>query len=222
MTPADLIPLAGYEKRSGDELIERSRSFLQVHRTRRTVRDFSSEHVPLEVIQNALRAAGSAPSGANLQPWSFVVVQDSDIKRRIRDAAEGEEKQFYDERAPQEWLRALEPLGTDWRKPFLERAPYLIAIFEQSYGLLPDGSKVKHYYAKESVGIATGMLINALHFAGLATLTHTPSPMGFLNEILARPENEKPFLLLVVGYPAQDARVPDITRKELDEVAVFV
>lgn len=221
MSPADLIPLVGYEWISADEMVERSRRFLERHRTRRTVRDFSSESVPLEAIRNALKAAGAAPSGANLQPWTFVVVQDPGIKRRIRAAAEREEKQFYEERAPQEWLRALEPLGTDWRKPFLEQAPYLIAIFEQSYGMLPDGSKVKHYYAKESVGIATGMLINALHYAGLATLTHTPSPMGFLNDILERPENERPFLLLVAGYPAEDARVPDISRKELNEIAVF-
>lgn len=222
MSPAELIPLAGYRRRSDDEMIERSRWFLEVHRTRRTVRDFSSDPVPVEVIENALRAAGSAPSGANLQPWQFVVIEDKERKSRIRQAAEQEEKQFYTERAPQEWLDALEALGTDWRKPFLETAPFLIAVFVQRYGVRPDGKQVKHYYAIESVGIATGMLINALHYCGLATLTHTPSPMGFLNEILDRPENERPFLLLVVGYPAEGARVPDISRKRLSEFAEFL
>lgn len=222
MSPAKSIPLAGYQRFGAEEMVERSRLFLQWHSTRRTVREFSPETVPREVIENALRAAGSAPSGANLQPWTFVFIQEPKIKRRIRAAAEQEEMQFYEERAPQEWLQALEPLGTDWRKPFLERAPYLIAIFEQIYGVLPDGTRVKHYYAKESVGIATGMLINALHYSGLATLTHTPSPMGFLNEILGRPENEKPFLLLVVGYPAKGAKVPDISRKDLGEIAIFM
>lgn len=222
MAPARLIPLPDFDHRPPQELVNRSREFFELHRTRRTVREFSSEPVPLEVIQNALRAAGSAPSGANLQPWQFVVVQDKDLKRRIREAAEQEEKQFYTERAPQEWLEALEPLGTDWHKPFLEAAPFLIAIFVQRYGVNPDGTPVKHYYAVESVGIATGMLINALHYSGLATLTHTPSPMGFLNEILQRPENERPFLLLVVGYPLANARVPDIGRKELHEIAEFL
>lgn len=177
--------------------------------------------VAREVIEKCLLVAGSAPSGANLQPWHFVVVGDPAIKTRIRQAAEVEEREFYEQRAPQEWLDALAPLGTDANKPFLETAPYLIAIFSQSYGLLPDGRKVKNYYVQESVGIATGMLVTALHNAGLASLTHTPSPMGFLNEILGRPANEKPFLLLVVGHPAENAMVPDITRKSLAETTTF-
>ncbi|MBZ0089185.1 MAG: nitroreductase family protein [Thermoanaerobaculia bacterium] len=189
---------------------------------RRTVRDFSDRAVPLDVIQDCLLAAGTAPNGANMQPWHFVVVSDSGVKTRIRTAAEVEERDFYTHKAPQEWLDALAPLGTDDQKPFLETAPYLIAIFVQRYGLLPDGRKFKHYYPIESVGIATGMLITALHQAGLATLTHTPSPMGFLNEILDRPKNERPFLLLVVGYPDPAAEVPDITKKSLDEIVTYV
>ena len=168
-----------------------------------------------------LEAASSAPSGANLQPWHFAVVSDAASKKRIREGAENEEREFYERRAPQEWLDALAPLGTDSHKPFLERAPYLIAVFEQTWGHLPDGRRVKHYYPKESVALATGILIAALHRAGLATLTHTPSPMGFLNEILERPKNERPFLLLVVGYPEEGARVPDIRRKPLGEVVSF-
>lgn len=157
-----------------------------------------------------------------MQPWSFVAVSDTDVKRRIRVAAEEEEQEFYDHRAPQEWLDALAPLGTDPNKPFLENAPYLIAIFAQKFGVLPDGRQVKHYYATESVGIATGILLTALHNAGLASLTHTPSPMGFLNEILGRPANERPYLLIVTGYPTNDATVPDITKKNLDEIATFI
>jgi iodotyrosine deiodinase len=186
------------------------------------VRQFSARAVPQEIIQTCLRAAGTAPSGANLQPWQFVVVQDPAVKREIREAAEAEEREFYEHRAPPEWLAALEPLGTDWEKPFLETAPYLIAILYKNYDLLPDGRKVKNYYAIESVGIATGFLIAALHHAGLATLTHTPSPMAFLNEILNRPKNERPFLLLVAGYPAEDAQVPVITKKSLEEIATFI
>ena len=167
-------------------------------------------------------AAGTAPSGANLQPWHFVVVSDPAIKRRIRTAAEKEEYDFYHGRAPQEWLDALAPLGTDDQKPYLETAPFLIAVFAQSYGSLPDGRKVKHYYVSESVGIATGILITAVHHAGLVSLTHTPSPMGFLNEILDRPNHEKPFLLLIVGYPANDAVVPEITKRPLSEIATFL
>lgn len=189
---------------------------------RRTVRQFSDRPVDPGVIEHCLRAAGTAPSGANLQPWHFVVVTDPDLKRQIREGAEKEEREFYRSRAPQEWLDALAPLGTDDRKPFLETAPCLIAIFAQSYGLLPDGRKVKNYYVQESVGIATGMLITAIHHAGLASLTHTPSPMGFLNTILNRPPNEKPFLLLVVGYPASGAVVPDIGKKPLAEIATFL
>jgi nitroreductase len=189
---------------------------------RRTVRDFSDRPVPRDVIEKCLQAAGTAPSGANQQPWHFVVVSDPEIKRQIREAAEEEERAFYSGRAPDEWLEALSHLGTDAHKPFLETAPYLIVIFAQNYGLRSDGSKVKHYYVSESVGIATGMLITAVHNAGLASLTHTPSPMGFLSEILNRPPNERAFLILVVGYPAEDARVPVITKKSLDEIATFV
>jgi nitroreductase len=189
---------------------------------RRTVRDFSDRPVPRALIETLLETAGSAPSGANLQPWHFVAVADPDVKRRIRVAAEVEERDFYERRAPREWLEALAPIGTDWRKPFLETAPWLIAVFVRKYGIAPDGARVPHYYPVESVGLATGFLIAAVHRAGLACLTHTPSPMGFLNEILGRPANEKPFLLLVVGYPAPDAAVPDIARKPLEEIVTFV
>jgi nitroreductase len=189
---------------------------------RRTVRDFSDRPVPRDIIETALKAANTAPSGANLQPWHFAVVTGPETKRRIREAAEAEEREFYAHRASPEWLGALEPLGTDEHKPFLETAPYLIAVFLQKFGELPDGRKVKHYYPYESTGLATGILITALHTAGLATLTHTPSPMKFLNDILGRPKSERPFLLLVVGYPADDARVPDISRKPLEEFVSFI
>lgn len=213
-----LQPMPGY---SPTEMEHRADDFYAKIRRRRTVRDFSDRPVPRAVIETCLRAAGTAPNGANLQPWHFVVVQDPAVKRQIRLAAEAEEREFYERRAPEEWLDALAPLGTDASKPFLEMAPYLIAIFAQSYGLLPDGRKVKHYYVSESVGIATGFLIAALHHAGLATLTHTPSPMNFLNEILERPAHERPYLLLVVGHPAADAQVPRITKKPLDEIVTF-
>ena len=196
----------------------RSRIFFENLSTRRTIRDFADDPVPREVIENCIRTAGTAPSGANMQPWHFVLISDPKIKKKIRVAAEKEEKEFYKTRAPKEWLEALAPLGTDNIKPYLETAPYLIAIFMQRFGKLPDGRRVKHYYGLESVGIATGMLITAIHNAGLASLTHTPSPMGFLNEILDRPKNERPFLLLVVGHPAEDARVPDIKRKDISEI----
>lgn len=188
---------------------------------RRTVRQFSDRPVPREIIEQCLLAAGTAPSGANLQPWHFVVVSDPSVKRRIREAAEVEEREFYNGRAPAEWLEALAPLGTDENKPYLEVAPWLIAVFAERYGITPSGRRVSHYYVQESVGIATGLLIAALHYAGLVCLTHTPSPMGFLNEVLGRPAHEKPFLLLVAGYPAPDARVPDITKKALHEIATF-
>ncbi len=204
-----------------NHMLRRSEEFYSEIQTRRTVRDFSNRAVPREVIDNCLRAAGSAPSGANMQPWHFVVVGDAETKRNIRIEAEKEEYEFYQHKAPQEWLDALAPLGTDQHKPFLETAPWLIAIFAQSYGVLPDGRKVKHYYAQESVGIATGFLIAALHHCGLATLTHTPSPMNFLNTILGRPSNERAFLLLVVGYPAEDATVPKITKHQLDKIATY-
>ncbi|MCB9158398.1 MAG: nitroreductase family protein [Caldilineaceae bacterium] len=222
MTEPTFIPLPDYRSYPPAEMAQRAADFYAELRRRRTVRDFSERPVPREVIETCLRTAGTAPNGANLQPWHFVVVADPAVKRQIRVAAEAEEREFYSSRAPQEWLDALAPLGTDAAKPFLETAPYLIAIFAQSYGLLPDGRKVKHYYVAESVGIATGFLIAALHHAGLATLTHTPSPMGFLNEILQRPPHERPYLLLVVGYPADDAQVPAITKKPLDEIATFV
>jgi iodotyrosine deiodinase len=216
------IPLQRHPSLDVEHITERARAFRELMQARRTVRHFSDAPVDRDVIEQCLLVAGSAPSGANLQPWHFVVISDPAVKRRIRDAAEVEEREFYAHRAPQEWLDALAPLGTDAEKPFLETAPYLIAIFSQAYGLLPDGRKVKNYYVQESVGIATGMLITALHQAGLASLTHTPSPMGFLNGILGRPVNEKPFLLLVVGHPAADARVPDIAKKPLAEIASFL
>jgi nitroreductase len=216
------VPLPDYREYPADEMKRRAADFRAELSRRRSVRQFSDRPVPPEVIEECLLAAGSAPSGANMQPWHFVAVSDPEVKRRIREAAEQEEKRFYSERAPQEWLEALAPLGTDEHKPFVETAPYLIVIFVQSYGVTPQGKKYKHYYATESVGIATGILVAAVHNAGLVSLTHTPSPMGFLNEILGRPAHERPFLMLVVGYPAVDAAVPDITRKELSEIATFV
>jgi iodotyrosine deiodinase len=216
------IPLPEYREYPVEEMKRRAREFYLDLRRRRTVRDFSDRPVPPEVIADCLRAAGTAPSGANLQPWHFVVVSDPVLKREIRAKAEKEEREFYHHKAPPEWLEALAPLGTDEHKPYLERAPLLIAVFVQRYGARPDGRRMKHYYAHESVGIATGFLIAALHHAGLACLTHTPSPMGFLNKILSRPASERPFLLLVVGYPAQGAQVPDIRRKALEEIATFV
>jgi nitroreductase len=199
----------------------RARAFYEFLCLRRTVRDFSERAVERAVIEDCLRAAGTAPNGANRQPWHFVAVSDPEVKRRIREAAEEEERAFYQGRAPDAWLEALAPLGTDEHKPFLERAPWLIAIFAQSYEPLAEGGKRKNYYVTESVGIATGMLVTALHEAGLATLTHTPSPMGFLNRILQRPDHERAFLLLVVGHAAEGARVPDITKKPLSEIASF-
>ncbi|MDJ0974551.1 MAG: nitroreductase family protein [Planctomycetota bacterium] len=194
----------------------RAAAFYDEMRRRRTIRHFRDAPIPEGVLEDCLRTAGTAPSGANLQPWHFAVVRDPETKRRIREAAEAEERAFYAERATQEWLDALAPLGTDADKPFLETAPALVAIFGERYHVDAEGKRHKRYYVDESVGIATGLLIAALHHAGLATLTHTPSPMGFLNEILGRPANERAFLLLVVGYPASDAVVPDIGRKALD------
>ena len=222
MSEYPTIPLEKYREYAIDEMRARLREFYEDVARRRTVREFCDRPVPRDLIETALKAAGTAPSGANLQPWHFVVVSGPATKRKIREAAEAEEQEFYEHRASEEWLAALEPLGTDEQKPFLETAPYLIAVFLQKYGELPDGRKVKHYYPTESTGLATGLLITALHRAGLATLTHTPSPMKFLNEILGRPKSERPFLLLVVGYPAEDARVPDIERKELDEFTSWV
>jgi iodotyrosine deiodinase len=203
-----LEPLPPQVQYHESEMLERSLDFYQTIRKRRSVRDFDRRPVPPEVIENALKAAGTAPSGANLQPWHFVVIQGADAKRRIREEAEKEEQAFYSGKAPKEWLEALAPLGTDAAKPFLEEAPVLIAIFSQKVGLTPSGQPVKHYYVPESVGIATGFLIAALHHVGLVTLTHTPSPMGFLNQICGRPGNERPSILLVVGYPKAECQVP--------------
>ena len=215
------VPLPDYREYPPDEMLSRARAFHADLNRRRTVRDFDSREVPREIIEQCLLTAGTAPSGAHRQPWRFVVVSDADIKQQIREAAEIEEQEFYAERAPKEWLEALAPLGTDADKPFLETAPYLIAIFAERYGLGDDGTHLQNYYVTESVGIATGMLIAALHHAGLATLTHTPSPMGFLNQLLGRPKNERPFLLLVVGYPTAGAQVPDLERKPLNDIAAF-
>ncbi len=217
----DTVPLALGEPLDAAERTARARDFADRMATRRTVRDFAATAVPQALIAEALRAAGSAPSGANQQPWRFVAVQDAVIKRQIREAAEEEERQFYQQRAPQEWLDALAPLGTDANKPFLETAPWLIAVFYERFGLDAEGNKHKRYYPHESVGLACGLLIAALHQAGLATLTHTPSPMGFLNQILGRPKNEMPYLLLVVGHPAKDCRVPAIQRLPLESYAQF-
>ncbi len=223
MTDPQTIPLQGPHPPPEPEMLRRAQDFHALMQRRRTVRDFDPRPVQREVIAACIAAAGTAPSGANQQPWHFVAVSDPDVKRRIRLAAEAEEREFYERRAPEEWLDALRPIGTDWHKPFLETAPWLIAIFVQKWGRAADGSKVKHYYPAESVGITTGLLITALHTAGLATLTHTPSPMGFLNEILGRPADaERPFLLLVVGHPAADARVPAIERKEPSAIMTWV
>jgi nitroreductase len=205
-----------------EEMQARCAEFLAEMRRRRTVRHFSERAVPRELIAACLQTAATAPSGANQQPWHFVVVSDLAIRRQLRAAAEAEEREFYTRRATPEWLAALAPLGTDADKPFLEHAPYLIAIFAQTYGVSAEGERVKHYYVSESVGIATGLLIAALHHAGLATLTHTPSPMGFLSQILDRPANEKPFLLLVTGFPEEGAQVPQISKKSLDEFVTFI
>ncbi len=216
------VPAPEIEHRSDDELLQRAREFYEAMQRRRTIRDFSGQPVPREVIEYCLRAAGTAPNGANLQPWHFVAVRDPAVKHEIRVAAEAEEKEFYEHRAPKAWLEALAPLGTDSRKPFLEVAPWLIAVFAQPFRILPDGALSKTYYAIESVGIATGLLVTAVHSCGLAALTHTPSPMGFLNRILGRPSHEKPFVLLVVGHSAKGAVVPDISRKPLNEISSFV
>lgn len=222
MREAIFVPHTEYQERPVKEMKQRAEEFYDLIRKRRTVRDFSDRPVPREIIEKCLLSAGTAPNGANKQPWHFVVVSDPKVKKKIRVEAEKEEHEFYNRRAPEDWLEDLRPFGTDENKPFLEKAPYLIGIFAQSYKLDEDGEKEKHYYVKESVGIATGILITALHNAGLATLTHTPSPMGFLNEIMERPSHEKPFLLLVVGYPEEDVKVPDISKKSLDEIASFI
>lgn len=214
------IPLQ-FERLPVEEQRKRIAEFRRRLSQRRTVREFSPQPVPLEIIEEAIRTAGTAPSGANQQPWRFVLVSNPEIKRRIREAAEAEERDNYGRRFPDEWLQALAPLGTDWHKEFLEVAPYVIVVFRENYGVETIAGKAKttkHYYVMESVGIAVGVLLAALHWAGLATLTHTPSPMAFLNEILARPANEKAYLVIPVGYPAEGAKVPDISRKKLDEI----
>ncbi len=222
MAEPHFIPLPKGPHLSDADLAKRVAEFRETMMRRRTVRDFSERPVARELIQDCLRVAGTAPSGANMQPWHFVAVSDPAVKHEIRIEAEKEEREFYEHRAPKEWLEALAPLGTDWRKPFLETAPWLIAIFSQPYKILPNGRRMKHYYATESVGIATGFLVAAIHQAGLVSLTHTPSPMAFLNRILKRPAYEKPFLLLVVGHPAENTVVPDIHRKDVDLISSFV
>ena len=222
MAESGFVPLSGYREYATDEMLQRAAEFYAKMSRRRTVRDFSDRPVPEAVIADCIRVAGSAPSGAHAQPWHFVAISDPAVKSKIREAAEAEERAFYETRAPREWLDALAPLGTDAEKPFLETAPYLIAIFARRFGYDELGRRVKHYYVQESVGIATGMLIAAVHHAGLVSLTHTPSPMNFLNQILGRPENERPFLLLVVGYPNEDTQVPVLRRKSLGEISDFL
>ena len=220
MTEPDFVPLTTWREYPPEEMEARAAAFYREMSRRRTTRHFSDRPVARSVIEHCIRTAGTAPSGAHLQPWHFVAVGDPEVKRRIRAAAEEAEREFY-ATAPEEWLQALAPLGTDAEKPYLEVAPWLIAVFAQRHGVTEDGSSRKHYYVSESVGIASGLLIAALHHAGLATLTHTPSPMGFLNEVLDRPPNERALMLVVAGYPASDARVPNLSRKPLDEIATF-
>lgn len=225
-SPAPYTPVPyDHHRLSPDEQREAARRFIETMARRRSVRDFAPTPVPFELIEQAVRAAALAPSGANQQPWTFVIVSDPALKQRLREAAEAEERESYERRMSQEWRDALTPLGTDWQKPHITQAPYVIVVFEQPYGLAqgPDGEvKVKHYYVKESVGIAVGILLAALTHIGLATLTHTPSPMGFLAMLLGRPANERPYLLIPVGYPADDATVPSITRKPLEQVLVHI
>ena len=217
-----LVPAPKIDRQSDDEILRRTKEFYETMQHRRTFRDFSDRPVPRKVIEHCIRAAGTVPSGANLQPWHFGAVSDPVVKQQIRIAAEKEEKEFYAQRAPKAWLEALAPLGTDSNKPFLEIAPWLIALFAQPFRILTDGNRSPTYYAIESVGIATGILVTAVHSCGLISLTHTPSPMGFLNWILGRPSYEKPFVLLVVGHPAENALVPDIGRKAVEKISSFV
>lgn len=204
-----------------EEMALRADGFRREMAARRSVRHFAADPVPRRLIETAIRTASTAPSGANRQPWRFVAVSRPETKRRIRIAAEEEERRSYENRMPPEWIEALEPLGTDWRKPYLETVPWIVVVFEEVHGVQADGRPRKNYYVKESVGIACGLFVAALHHMGLATLTHTPSPMGFLREILGRPRHERPFILFPIGYPAPDAMVPDIARKPLEEVAVW-
>ena len=210
-----------FKNQTEEEMVQQSKRFLEMIKSRRTVRDFSEKNIPVGVIENAVRAAASAPSGANKQPWHFVIVKDPAVKKKIRVAAEKEEKEFYEHRAPDSWLEDLNQFKTDWHKPFLEVAPALIVVFRQSYRDL-GSTRRKNYYVNESVGIASGFLLAALHNAGLVTLTHTPSPMGFLEKILKRPKNEKAFLLIPIGYPAENAKVPDLIKKPYNEVATVL
>ncbi len=226
-SPAPSVAVAPFipyrvESLSADERRSRGEAFFSEMDRRRSVRHFSDAPVPRELIELAIRTASTAPSGAHRQPWRFVVVSDPEIKRQIRIAAEKEERQSYEGgRMPPEWLEALLPLGTDWRKPYLETVPWIVVAFEELYGVNPDGSKRKNYYVKESIGLACGLFIASLHHMGLATLTHTPSPMKFLSHILGRPRNEKPVILFPIGYPAADATVPDLRRKSMQEVAIW-
>ena len=220
----DPIPLPHRLQLNDQEATKQAEAYYEFIKTRHTVRNFTSQPVPKSVIETCLRAAGTAPSGANHQPWHFVCVSDPETKKKIRDAAETEEREFYGGKAGEEWLNDLKKIGTDAHKPFLEEAPWLIAIFAERYGVDEDGNKRKNYYMPESVGIATGFLLNALHKAGLATLTHTPNPMKFLNQILNRPRNERPYILLVVGHPADDAGIPRAAtvKKPLEQIASFI
>jgi iodotyrosine deiodinase len=219
MSPATppFVPLQ-FTRRAPEEMVARARAYFESMRARRSVRDFSDDVPPRECIDYAIKVAGTAPSGAHRQPWKFVVVDDPRLKTAIRGAAEQEERESYEHRFPQEWLDALAPLGTDWHKPFLEVAPYLVVVFKETYGTDTRGRRITNYYVNESVGIACGLFIAALHHMGLVTLTHTPNPMGFLSELLNRPANEKPYILFPVGYPAEDAQVPNLTRKGMDEL----
>jgi nitroreductase len=219
MTEYRPVPLE-FERLDEDEMDRRSQAFLELMRARRSVRFFSDEPVPYELVRNAIEVAGTAPSGAHQQPWTFVVISDPALKHEIRAGAEAEEREFYDRRATDEWKDAIKPIGTDWVKTHITDAPYVVVVFEQIYRLGPGGEKVKHYYVKESVGIAVGFFLAAVQASGLVALTHTPSPMGFLARILDRPANERPFILIPVGMPAPDSVVPDISRKALDEILV--
>ena len=221
MSKPRLGPLTGFHTYEPAEMRARARAFCELMSRRRTVRDFSDRAIPGGVIEACLETANAAPSGANMQPWHFSIVRDPAIKHQIRVAAEAEERKSYEQRMPDEWLQALAPLGVDWHKPFLEVVPWIVVVFEELFGYYDDGRKRKNYYVRESVGIACGMFITALHQMGLVTLTHTPSPMNFLREILGRPKNEKPYILFPVGYPAADARVPDLRRKSLEEVSIW-
>src|SRR5205814_3463202 len=222
MSPPRFVPAPKIKPLADDQILKRARQFYEAMRRRRTIRDYSDRPVPRKVTEYCIRAVGTAPSGANLQPWHFVAVSDPAIKHEIRIAAEKEEKEFYAHRAPKAWLEALAPLGTDSNKPFLETAPWLIAVFAQPFRIVADGTRSPTYYAVESVGIATGILVTAVHSCGLVSLTHTPSPMRFLNRILGRPSYEKPFVLLVIGHPAENALVPDIGRKPVEKISSFV